>query len=346
MHKKKQSDGKKLLCFSMAIFLLVIAITVSVVKSYFDVFKTLPTGRTQSVTDPAAVWGQFGDYVGGLINPVVGVATVLLIIITIILQRTELKNSIEELRNSNAAIAVQNKQMALQGFEQTFFAWLGSYRELVNSISTMDTGQIGGIYVNGRNALQFWRSQNFSEYQLLTENKIVVEELISTSQNATDTTLKLERVIKTKFSNKEQMDALDWKILSQSSLKLWENTYSASEIHTDSMFRTAYRLIRFIDEQSEDILDKQSKWKYVSIVRAQLSFIEMEYLFYNGFTKRGENFVQYINKYALFDNFRPQQNVYFEILKNSVLNPYVPSAFDSEVARQPSESVSAACIPQ
>jgi hypothetical protein len=331
MKREMQYDGLPAVVMSIIFFGVFAIIGIFFVINYYDVFIKLPDLKTSGgdfdkLKDAAAIWGQYGDYIGGVLNPTIGFLTVILLVITVIMQRMEMKNA-------NIAFAEQSAQFELQRFEQTFFSWLNSYRELVNSISTQDTGQIGAIYVSGRNALQFWKQKNFSDYFFLEENKILIEEQFDDQLIRGDLTRKLETAFRENFKSQNQLSSKDWDLLGKTTLALWEKTYEDSEIHIDSMFRTLYRLLRFIDEQPIETISDTAKWQYVSIVRAQLSFIEMEFLFYNGFTLRGENFVPYVNKYALFDNFFPKKNKYFEILKNSELNPYQSSAFDSELAR-------------
>ena len=60
--------------------------------------------KHQISTDPAD-WGSFGDYIGGLVNPAVGLATVVLVIFSINIQRRELRASLEEMKAANQAAA-------------------------------------------------------------------------------------------------------------------------------------------------------------------------------------------------------------------------------------------------
>lgn len=64
-----------------------------------------------------AVWGEFGDFIGGSLNPVIGLITISLLVLTLRSQQTELSE--------------QRKQIARQAFEQTFFTWLNNYRSAV-----------------------------------------------------------------------------------------------------------------------------------------------------------------------------------------------------------------------
>lgn len=103
----------------------------------------------------------------------------------------------------------------------------------------------------------------------------------------------------------------------------------------NDMTRTLYRLIIWIDSQDKDRLSPAQKWLYVSIVRAQLSWIELVYLFYNGHTKRGKNFRRMAEKYALFNNLNFATDPVIAIVKACPPDTvgYQPSAYDSKLAR-------------
>lgn len=118
--------------------------------------KFFPSDRTE--------WGQFGDYFGGTINPLLGFASFIALLITIVYQAKglklsseELKLSTEELKNSAKALSAQNKAIELQSFEQTFFSWLNTYRSLLNSIEHDSVFRESRHTINGRPALnKFW----------------------------------------------------------------------------------------------------------------------------------------------------------------------------------------------
>lgn len=88
-----------------------------------------------------AVWGQFGDYLGGVLNPVFGFLGLVALLLTIVIQsralrvsQQELANSTEELRNSANALAAQNESLRMQSFEAAFFQLLRFHNDIVNDI--------------------------------------------------------------------------------------------------------------------------------------------------------------------------------------------------------------------
>lgn len=71
---------------------------------------------------------------GGLVNPAVGPATVVLVIVSINIQRRELAATIEEMRQANDSTA----RMI---FEQTLFSWLENYHSPVRAIANSNGAQ-------------------------------------------------------------------------------------------------------------------------------------------------------------------------------------------------------------
>lgn len=83
--------------------------------------------------EPAS-WGQFGDYVGGLLNPTFSFLALLALLATLGLQIRELKISAKELKNSAEALVKQNETLRQQTFEGTFFELLKLHNEIVMSL--------------------------------------------------------------------------------------------------------------------------------------------------------------------------------------------------------------------
>jgi hypothetical protein len=80
------------------------------------------------------VWGQFGDYVGGILNPLFSLTALFALLHTIELQREELHKSTEQLKASAEALAMQNDVLVRQRFETTFFQMLGLFNDVVRGM--------------------------------------------------------------------------------------------------------------------------------------------------------------------------------------------------------------------
>ncbi|TCS32906.1 hypothetical protein EDC30_11917 [Paucimonas lemoignei] len=57
------------------------------------------------------VWGQFGDFIGGTVNPLLSFLSLIALIFTVVLQTRQLEHSREELANSKAELAATRDEM-------------------------------------------------------------------------------------------------------------------------------------------------------------------------------------------------------------------------------------------
>jgi len=103
-----------------------VAVAITVIASYFAKFH----GDVSS--DPAS-WGQFGDYVGGVLNPTFSFLALIALLATFGLQVRELRISARELKNSADALIKQNETLQRQTFEATFFQLLRLHNDIVNA---------------------------------------------------------------------------------------------------------------------------------------------------------------------------------------------------------------------
>jgi uncharacterized membrane protein len=106
---------------AMAVALLLLVATFAI---YFWVFSGPLTQSNEK-------WGQFGDYVGGVLNPIFAFFGFIALLITLILQSRELQHSTRELAKSAQALKLQNDALVLQNFESTFFQMLRRFGDLV-----------------------------------------------------------------------------------------------------------------------------------------------------------------------------------------------------------------------
>lgn len=103
----------------------VVAIAVILVVVYpiwFWGFNDLPPADK----DPEP-WGQFGDFIGGILNPLVALFALYWLTRSIGIQREELAATKQELADTKLLIAEQVKTAEKQRFEDTFFALLDQH---------------------------------------------------------------------------------------------------------------------------------------------------------------------------------------------------------------------------
>ena len=291
--------------------------TIGVGGYYFHSFQNQPIK-----IDPEP-WGQFGDFFGGVLNPIFGFLSVFALLVALVIQTRELKLSRESLRISqdeqaktSEALSLQNRAIQKQSFEQTFFAWLGTYRQVLLEIKGPDG-------LSGRSALKkLWQDTLSAEYVVIFDNYVGVSPLSGALAQAG-------------IDNLKMAEPAHYSIISRGAKETWNALYLDAESELDSMFRVVYRLLKWIDHQPSTMLNEDDKWLYVGIVRSQLSWIEMVFLYFNGMTPRGAKFKPLIERYALFDNLTIESDKLLLILRECPLDSigYAPSAYSSDVAR-------------
>ncbi len=97
-----------------------------------------------SLSNDPEKWGQFGDYVGGVLNPTFSFLALIAFLATLKLQIRELSLSAKELKNSADALVNQNDTLRKQTFEATFFQLLRLHNDIVLSMEVL------GLSLKGR----------------------------------------------------------------------------------------------------------------------------------------------------------------------------------------------------
>ena len=90
-----------------------------------------------------STFGEWGDFFGGVLNPILTFLTFMGLLFTIVLQQTELRESRKEFERSANALELQNQAIEKQSFESTFFQMLLLHNQIINSIDLVKgrTGQ-------------------------------------------------------------------------------------------------------------------------------------------------------------------------------------------------------------
>jgi len=226
----------------------------------------------------------FGDSFGGL-NAIFSGLAFAGVIITILLQRNELKLQREELKAQRLEFETQNETLKLQRFESIFFNMVSVYHEIVNS-NEHDFMLFGDSYIKkGRDIFNY-------QYRYMKSDMDKVIE---------DTPYRL-----TDYTN------------------IYNRDYNQLKAPLGNYFRNLYRVIKIIDES--ELKDITAKYQYTSIIRAQLSDIELVFLFFNGLSDIGNGkFKRYIETYGLLKNLNldilPQAHL------NNLLSEYEKSAY-------------------
>lgn len=121
-----QKHGAKIF-FALILFFAVVLIY-QAIDFYRDQFGA-------DIAERRETWGQFGDYFGGLLNPILSFLALIALLFTIILQSKELKLATREMHDSSTALKEQSDSLKLQNFENTFFNLLNNHKNSANNYS-------------------------------------------------------------------------------------------------------------------------------------------------------------------------------------------------------------------
>lgn len=210
--------------------------------------------------------GTLGDMFG-TINALFSGLAFAGIIFTILLQRKELKLQRDELKSTRKEFIIQNRTLKAQRFENTFFGLINLHNQIVNDFDY----KVGDDYSKPIE-IKSGRDVFFEAYRELRSEI-----------SKTDVTL------------------------NSSYLRM----YSKHNTDFGHYFRNLYRTFKIIDETEfvniQEIDDEieyeeqnfKQRYKYTSILRAQLSDYELFLLFYNCQSRLGVKFKPLVEKYSL-----------------------------------------------
>jgi len=92
-------------------------------------------------------WGQFGDYIGGTLNPILSFLSLIALLWTIGIQSKDLELTRDELKRSATAqedtkeiLNIQSKTLKRQQFESTFFSLLDQHNKALESLTAVSPG--------------------------------------------------------------------------------------------------------------------------------------------------------------------------------------------------------------
>ncbi len=224
---------------------------------------------TSQVAIDQAIWGQFGDYVGGTLNPIFGFLSliVLLYVLTqneraLAMSKEELALTRKELKNSANALQGQSETLKTQRFEQTFFSLLDTYHKSCNSIVFREE--------KGNMAL-----------------KMLLDELHCFLRNYLDPVQ--EYYIKPRRYESEYTEITGMK-------SKFDEFKARASSYLMSFFETTKVILKFIDSPTSE-----NKQVYADIFRAQLSAHETVLLFYYAICNSSEsNMLELSIKYDFF----------------------------------------------
>lgn len=276
---------------AVLVFLFVLAVVAAAVVlwTYGSVFS----GPASEKHD---TWGQFGDYVGGTLNPLFALIALFALLYTIKIQVSELRAVRNELEETT-------KAAQLQTFENTFFQMLRLHHHIVDSIKA--EREVNANVLATGDSILVGRDAFPRLCQLLDE----------------DLEFGLPEPEDEKPSADHELESVRYS---------WASFFSSNYPSLSHYFRNFYNILRFVHD-SKRVEDKE---RYTRILRAQLSAYELKLLFYNGVHSRNERFKELAVEYALFEQIRvvPISGVEFLSIDDAHFEFYDQSAYgDAEL---------------
>jgi hypothetical protein len=234
-----------------------------VAAAYFWTFRG-------AVSDSQATWGLFGDYMGGVLNPIFGLGALFALLYTIVLQVQELHETREEMRKTTDAARQST-------FENTFFQMIRLHHQIVEGTQENITHWQGsGDFIDPEAVSTYVGREVFKRLAARWEDKLDFKKRY------------LPNVL-----NRAEIENERTGLDGQWALFLRDQYGTLGHY-----FRNLYTIIKYVHESKLEI----DKKHYVNIVRAQLSIQEFFLLFYNCVMQRNAPFKHLIEEYEFFEH--------------------------------------------
>lgn len=258
--------------------------------------------------------GPIGDTIGGVTAPFLSLFGSILVYLA-------LKAQIIANSKINDQFLKQERKEYRQNFDNTFFNLLSSHHQIITDID-FETKK---IYHFHSDLKEFIQTNNLikDEYRdgIIVDEHLKSRDVFKFFFEVLDYLLYVDKMILEeddylKGKDKEK-DIIKFNKLFKETHKLKYNRFEVSskfidiyftiypDINTDlgHYFRNVYRILKTIDSSvfHEDIVeDFKIKYQYSSIIRAQLSDVEIYWIFLNCLTKNGfEKFKPLLEKYSI-----------------------------------------------
>lgn len=273
--------------------------------------------------------GPIGDTIGGLMNPFIGIAGVILTFVAFYIQYQA--NRLQY-RTFRTEFERQNIQADKAQVENQFYQMLDLHKANVNEITIIlihFTRPLRGLTrnenkVSGRPAFTYLKKE--FELCLAIARKYFPEATVQAQVNEAYGAffLGLNPEIRKKHAYYQKLFNIQssHKVNGYSQLTgilraetqedmAFELNYSIFEGHSSQLahyYRHLFQTVKFIVHQPEDILTYEDKRKYLRMLRAQLSNEEQAMLFYNWMSRFGHQWENRENKF--FTDYRMVHNIH------------------------------------
>lgn len=280
--------------------------------------------------NPMALFGDSFGAVNALISAFAFAGMIVAFILQryeLKLQRKELQMTREEMKEQTAEFEKQNKIMKKQAFEETFFKMLDVHRANVSSIN-VDGGKGAEVFARFVDILSYRYKaaveslrviENVAETPKYKEPKIVLATLTEDERK--------EFCMKYAYGHFLYGDSYHvsykkdgrYKKLEEGMAGIYKSHIPVVVGHEQRYrngyfdgqlghyFRTIYQIVTFVDGQ--ELLGVEEKYRYVKMLRAQMSDYEQILFYYNALSNMGHPWVTANQPYSLIIKYRLIKNL-------------------------------------
>ena len=271
--------------FQLILFALVCLIVVG------SISLLISTGKSIKISD----LGSFGDFFGGVLNPIFAFLAFLALLTTIVLQASELKATRKELKKSAKAqkeqsesLKLQNEATKLQIFENTLFKLFDVFNLAKNTVNI-----------------------DISNYSITDSSKIANGKVNNNYDEEINYAINENKLFKHGTFTSNEALAIYSYIVKKNYINNYDNFNDKYERNTGVYFGQIYQTLKFIDDSN--IGNKQ---RYVNIFRAQFTKDELEFLFYHCLGTIGKRkFKNLVENYEFFEHIILNENIEKQLLE-------------------------------
>ncbi|MFY4779799.1 putative phage abortive infection protein [Aliarcobacter butzleri] len=300
--KKKKIEKRLYSIFTKAFFII---LSIFIIEALF-VLSFLIFSKEHDPKYILELLGPFGDFFGGMLNPILTFCTFMALLMTIILQQRELKLSREQIsisaeelghtriatENSAEALKEQSNSIKIQNFETTFFNMLNLHNEIVKNISIQNNSKFTYEIIDSRQNIENYNKVNFSSTSKDNSNQLYGREAINMLVSKLDSFI---------ISKKARIFN-----------RLYDLCQDATQKYLGHYFGNIYQILKFISSNNKLIETR----KYSDLFRAQFSSSELKLLFYHCIGEIGsKKFKNYIEEFEFFEHlFLEEKNINFKFI--------------------------------
>ncbi|MVO08230.1 hypothetical protein GOQ30_03505 [Flavobacterium sp. TP390] len=313
----------KIIIVSLILLALSLVILVFTIDYLGDVYN-----KPQAFKKDFKEIGAYGDFFGGILNPI-------LAFIGIIAASLAFYMQYEANRQVQLQFEEQKDGDYIQNFENNFYKLLSIHHQIIqdmdfylNSIYKIKGADYS--YLFSKNDFIFRNEEKITKSRDVFKNSfrllhlfLLIEVRRTSKKNKKNVEIynNIKKFPTIKIMNKKQEINTSFNYIYNLFYKKYDTDYG-------HYYRNLYRLIKIVDEKkfSNNIIeDYKIKYSYTSIIRAQLSDAEINWLFLNCLSDKGyKKFKPLVEKYSLLKIINLNDEVF-----NFFSKFYLDSAFNN-----------------